>query len=317
MKGSGFVKTCLIAGAVLVGVAAYSTQALAWGWAAHTYITGKVVHKDKANAFYGSTAPDMFNYAFDNPCLSVTLHDKLHHEFMPVWDNAAAMRGTPVKAAAFGFVAHNDTWGEDSTAHHDGITLGQGEGYVIAKAEQLKAILQQVPQFQALGVPDEAAMTISHELVEDGIDILVTRVDKKVGRKIFTAAKGRTRKLPLLLARTYAPELAACAGISDAQAAAAIVFAESQWRGAMIAYGVMLSQPEPVQVQLMTEQVSAIAGGFLASNGINLPPDADLTPLIQFALTTGMELCKDDFQAELDATAQAMAESLAANGVTY
>ena len=43
--------------------------------------------------------------------------------------------GPPV---AFGFMTHNDVWGADSTAHHDGkTTYSQGTGYVIAKAQEL------------------------------------------------------------------------------------------------------------------------------------------------------------------------------------
>src|SRR5512135_1195443 len=157
MKRPGFYRTCFIVFAAILFVAVYSAQALAWGWATHAYITFHLTKKNRLDAAYGAVAPDIFNNAFDNPCLSGTMQDKMHQEFLPVWTSTVASKNARLKAGAFGFVSHNEVWGDDVTAHHSGLTYGQGEGYVIAKAEQLRAILQQVPEFQALALPDDVA----------------------------------------------------------------------------------------------------------------------------------------------------------------
>jgi len=54
------------------------------------------------------------------------------------------------KALAFGYFSHNGVWGADFTAHHSGITYGQGQGYVIAKATELT--LQVGPLLESQGI---------------------------------------------------------------------------------------------------------------------------------------------------------------------
>jgi hypothetical protein len=92
---------------------------------------------------YGGMAPNIFNYMFDSPHLQ-DLYAATHNQFMKVGNAAKLNTG---KALAYGFVSHNDEWGADFTAHHSGITLGQGEGYIIAKAYLLMAELEKIPEY--------------------------------------------------------------------------------------------------------------------------------------------------------------------------
>ncbi len=322
MKGPGFYRTCFIVFAAILCVAVHFTQALAWGWATHAYIAFHLAKKNRPDAAYGAVAPDIFNNAFDNPCLSGTMQDRMHKEFMPAWTAAVASKNARLRAGAFGFVSHNEIWGEDVTAHNSSLTFGEGEGYVTAKAKQLRAILQQVPEFQSLALPDDVALDISHELVEDGIDILVAKLNpdagmNNIGFRLYKIAWHRNKKFPALLADSYAPALASCAGISVEQARAVIISAEKQFRADLMYHGAMLCGSRTEAVRTLSEQVAARAGSYLAANGITLPAGTDLAPLARFGITSAMDLCKDDFEAEINATIASVGAKLAANGVTY
>lgn len=320
MKRTEFFKAFTVIGLIFLVVFSVSSYAFGWGAATHAYIDSHLNKKDRINGIYGGIVPDMFQYSFDSPCLSVKLNDQTHHNFMPVWKEASVLPAVPPKALAYGFVSHNDTWGADSTAHHAGITFGQSEGYIIAKAYELKMILEQVPEYQALQIPDPISLEISHELVEDGVDILVKRLDPTIGGKLMTSAMGRSRTLPFLLSEAYAADLSACAGISYLEASRLITSTEAELRKNMIAYGALLTQNESTAVHLMSQQVAELAVGFLAASGIELPPETDLTdliPLIEFAITTSMKICADDFGAEIQATITLVKGNLISYGVSY
>jgi hypothetical protein len=105
----------------------FSSTASAWGFAVHAYLgdeLGKKHGTKNINEIYGILSPDIFNLSFQLPnnC-PAELYDQTHHQFMPVWNKAKPRLQT---ALAYGFVAHNDTWGADSTAHHKGTTVGEG-----------------------------------------------------------------------------------------------------------------------------------------------------------------------------------------------
>jgi hypothetical protein len=317
MKTSCLFKSLVASVLVFAGVVSFSSQALAWNWGVHVYVASKLAPKDKMDAAYGSTTPDMFIYAFDNPCLYAGLEEQLHENPLPLWSEAVMETSIPPRAAGFGFVSHNDSWGADYTAHHNGITFGQGEGYIIAKAEIMLGILKQVPDYNALNVPDEVGLIISHELLEGSVDILLKRLDPQIGRRLFDAAMGRSKELPDLIADTYAAALADCQGISESQAHAIIEQGEAQWRAGMLGYAAILNQKPDVAVMLLAQQEAALAGGFLAANGIDLPPGTDLAPLAEFIISTGIDLCKDDFAAEIRATTNAVGSALGAHGVSY
>ena len=124
--------------------------AFAWDWAAHAYIEehfykeqGQVDNEVLYNRIYGAAALDLFNNNFTMPYFAffTYLHDRTQDNFLNVWENAVTR---DERAFAYGFVGHNNTWGMDSTAHISGVTYGRGEGYVIAKAHELAAVLKEV-----------------------------------------------------------------------------------------------------------------------------------------------------------------------------
>jgi hypothetical protein len=293
------------------------TAAFSWGSAVHAYIDGKLATKWKllnGNQDYGAMVPDAFNFSFDQPAYMGFLYAQTHMNFLHVWYDAESR---PAKALAFGFVSHNDVWGADFTAHHSGITSGQGKGYIIAKAEILKVILESIPDYAALNIPDAVSMEIAHNLVESAVDILMKHVDPRIGQKMIAAALPPHPNMPLLLVKAYAGDLAGFAGIREHEAAKFIVASEKQFRKITILYGQALTLDDADAVQALAEQLADFAQAFLAAYGVTLLPGTDLTPLLEFGISQGMLLCAADFAQEVVATAAFVNQQLDMHGISY
>ena len=316
MKAAISKKAFFTLGLVFLAVTLFHSEASPWGFATHAYIDGELEKKNgqkNDNEIYGGLAPDIFNYVFDLPYQPL-LYISTHDDFMRLWNSAQTGMD---RSLAVGFVSHNDVWGADSTAHHNGITFGQSEGYVIAKAGLLARILGQVPEYQALQLPEPITLMISHEFVEDGIDILMKRADPLIGQRITDAAVHRSKQFSDLLADTYADDFAGFSGMGHDDSVRFIKTAENEFRKKMALYGQALMQDEATSIFLISEQAAVMAEGFLAAYGLVLPPDVDLTPLIAFAIQQSMMLCAGDIQGELGATIEHVDRQLQARGISY
>ena len=221
------------------------------------------------------------------------------------------------KSLAYGFASHNDLWGADSTAHHNGLTFGQGEGYVIAKAAVLAEILKQVLEYAGLDLPDEVTLEISHELVEDGIDILVKSLDPSIGRKLSSSALSRTSNFPVLLAKAYAGDFSQFAGISYQDASKFIIASEKEFRQRIVFYGQALVQDDATAIHLISEGTAEVAAIFLEAYGITLPPGVDIVPLIEFGIEQSINLCANDFAQEIAATIDFVNQNLESHGISH
>jgi hypothetical protein len=321
MRGKEPKKALALMGIIFVTVVFFSTEAFSWGWAVHTYVDdhlGKKRGMKNLDEIYGGMAVDTFNYMFDRPDYLMFLSDQTHHEFMKTWNKADHGRQ---KSLALGFVSHNDVWGADSTAHHSGRTFGQEQGYVIAKAEILKPVIAGLLA-DLLGLPPSEALNlialeVAHELVENGVDILMKTVDPVIGEKITAAALLRSPEFPLLLVRAYGKDFARAFGIDHLEGAGIIISAEKEFRESMILYGQVLMLDETTALHLISEQTAGVARGFLSANGIELPPDLDIVPLIEFLTAQAMDLCAGDFSLEVDATATYVNRQLKEHGISY
>jgi hypothetical protein len=127
----------------------------------------------------------------------------------------------------------------------------------------------------------------------------------------------RNPNFRLLLAKAFAADLADYAGISRFEAARIIVSAERDFRKLMVLYGTALHQDEATARTLISEQLAAVAEGYLAASGIDLPEDVDLVPLIEFGIGASMEICADDFADELKKTTTFVRKQLKIHGVSY
>lgn len=317
MKTRKMNKIFISLGMICLALVFLTSVAFPWGYATHAYIDDHIGRNCGAKnmyEIYGGMSPDIFNYMFDNPEYLGYLYYQTHNESMRVWEEAKTKREN---AFGYGFVSHNDVWGADYTAHHSGITYGQTQGYVIEKAYILKQILEQIPEYQALDLPDPVALEVSHNLIENGVDILMKRLDPTIGKKIALSALSRNPKIPHLLVRTYAEDFSAYAGISYPEAASIIKTAEKEFRESIILYGQALMLDEETAVQLISEQTAYIAESFLGVYGIILPEGVDLMPLIIFAIQQSIEICSEDYADEIEATVYHVDQQLGVYGVTY
>jgi hypothetical protein len=305
---------------LLLLVMFFSSEAFPWGFATHAYIDdhlGKTKRNRNMDEIYGGVAPDTFNYLFDVPEYQAYLSVQTHQEFKKVWVIPSAGLG---KSLAYGFASHNDVWGADSTAHHKGLTFGQSDGYIITKAAVLAGILEAFPPYAGLGLPHEITLAISHELVEDGVDLLVKGLDPSIGWKLKSSAFFRTSDFPVYLVKAYARDFSEAVGISRHEATKFIIAAEKEFRKRMIFYGAALTQDAPTAIQLIAEMTADIAVSFLAANGLSLPPGVemeDIVPLIEFAIVQSMLICANDFSGEIEATIDFVDQNLEANGISY
>ena len=308
---------CLIT--VLATLLCSAVSAYPWGWAAHTYVIDQLGSKaPTANLqeIYGGMATDAFNYlTLADPTLEPVqniLFHEAHYESQALWENA----NPSLKPMAYGFVSHNEAWGEDWTAHIQNLTLGGHEGYVIIKAQTLAAGLSAA--LNGIVAPADL-LVVSHELIEYGIDLLVRKnQDKGIGLKMTTAAVERSNDFPLLLASTFGPSLTSSIGIPPLQATAIIVGAENQYNMTMVIYGYILATPDDAQtMDLLVQFLLPQAQSYFASRGIILPPEIDLAQVIHDALTASMQLCAADYYKDLTRTRSHTVSQMAVNGILY
>lgn len=257
--------------------------------------------------------PDVFNYLFDHPYYLGYLYSQTHNEFLKVWNES---RWGLERSFAYSFVGHNDVWGADFAAHHLCQTCGTGEGYAITKAKELLNIAPLPPE---LGIPEDVAIEIFHEIVENSVDILVSKkTDPLIGKKIVTSAILRSPQFPILLVKAYAKDLASYAGISNLEAARLITSAEKEFRKTMILYGQVLMQDEATAIQLISEQTADIAEDFLGLYGIQLPlPKEEIIQMVIGYTTLAISICEYDYQHEITGTIHFVDQQLKGHGITY
>jgi len=314
MKEEKIGKAFLAAGVIVLAVFFFSSEALPWGFATHTYIDdhigkGKGIHNE--DELYAGKAPDIFAYMFDLPYRG-DLYIATHYDFIKMWD---ASRNEVERSLACGFVSHNDMWGADSTAHYSGRTYGQAEGYVITKAKDLLVMAPLPPE---LGIPDEAALEIVHELVENGVDILMKRADPMIGQRMISSAILRSPQFPRLLANAYAGDISALAGVSYQDAERLIISAENTLRTSLVLYGKLLTLDEAAAVQLLSEQTADLAEDFLALYGIQLPlPKEQVVELVIAYTQLAMSLCESDYLQEINETVAHVDREMKAHGIVY
>lgn len=295
---------------LLVLGAGFAPAALGWERGTHAFIADQLKRcggLGGVEAMYGATAPDAFNYLFTNPGLAYRdfLYAKTHFEAGKVLD---AVRNGYERAAARGFLSHNNEWGADRTAHTKSLTLNPEEGYIITKAKMLNAMMMADPGYAALvaGAPD-VALEICHNLVEAAGDIILKHFDPTVGRKLTAMAARPRTNVQNLMARAYARDLSAFSRttafpIGLAQAKQFIAGVETEFRTAAIAYGYLLSGDDEALIANIIDQYKGLASAFLTAYGLSVPDDATLTALISAGLGASFQLCQGDYMTEVLAT---------------
>ena len=307
---------------IFIGLALVYSTAFPWGSATHAYIDdqiGKRLGPEDKNEIYGGMAPDIFNYAFDLP---QPIYDYLRAEthgvygdstddeyFMKVWNQAS---WGFQENLGYGFVSHNDMWGADSTAHWNART-NPGEGYVITKAIVLEVALSDAWVLLGIAHPDYYPLRVElcHNLIETAGDIIIRRIDRRIGQKVMTSALVRHRSFPDLLVSAYAQDLHVNTGLSYEEAVGLITTAEKEFRKMMILYGNALVRSEDKAIQLLAEQLSELAEIF-----IGIPVSPELTEDALRAAISVLEMY-GDYYTEISLTIDHVLSGLESHGVSY
>jgi hypothetical protein len=240
---------------------------------------------------------------------------------MKVWDAASR---TTEKALAYGFASHNEVWGADYTAHIRRLTPGMGIVYINEKALMLlDAPVDPTQQgsptfgqvFTVIGLNFDQQLAVAHVITEYAIDIVLSNdVDPMLGLKLQVAAHSKRKNFPTLLVEAYAEDYAGvCPGIDFEAAASIITRAEAEYRRNMIAYGRILSKPEPMAVELVAEQIVSLAQAFLGED-VTIPEGAE--EIVVSGIYNSMVIC-GDYLTEITATIDFVGDNLNAHDVTY
>jgi hypothetical protein len=182
---------------------------------------------------------------------------------------------------------------------------------VIAKATELTLQVGPLLESQGITLTAPVLLEVCHNFVEASVDILMTRLDQSIGQKLVQAGLFRTRAFPAMLIEVYAQGLADNAPMSLQEASQVIAAAEGSFRRITILYGLALTEPEDIAVQLLAENFATFASAYLDAMGVTIPPGIDLTPLAAFGIQQGIALCENDFAAEIAATVKFVKKNLA------
>lgn len=293
-----------------------SVPAFSWGSATHAFIAGKigkVFPLMNANERYGIMGADLFNYVLEtygDPTIKAYTHGLIQtgdDSFLKVWQGARWWGFE--KSLAFGYVAHNELWGSDFTAHIKARTTGLDEGYIITKAKALMPYLQAaLPPELAPYVGPDVLLELCHNLVESAGDIVLTRADRLIGEKIVSCSILRSHDFPGLVARAMGPSW------TDQ-----VFAAEKEFRKTMILYGAALMQGEEAAIKALSEQMAVIGIEFIkmATGGLVVLPLDQAKQLAEFGIRTAIPLIQSDYITEVNATVKFVKSNLAVHGIRY
>ena len=314
------MKRAMVFVCCLALLAVFPGKALPWGAITHAYFADELGERWgylDLQEIYGSTLPDMFNLMYDSPYKDY-LWEQTHHEFSKL---SACADGSAVRAFAYGFTSHNDTWGADYTAHHSAVTA-PGMGYVIAKVNAVVPLLkpQLVDLLTGAGVPDPEgtadalAPGLAENFVETAVDLLVRRTeDPSVGYKLALASQVRNFRIPLCLVEAYANDLALEFGLRRFEAMSLIYVAEREFRGLMTLYGGIFTKSENAAIGLLAAQGAVMAESLLkAETGYDITVDPAL--LSRFMRDVALPAVEVDYAAEIAATLAYLEEEMDAHG---
>ncbi len=281
----------------------------AWGLATHAYFgdkLGKTSIYLNWQEIYGAMAPDLNKSLFGTryqDSLGVLTHSKFS-----LVSNLAKTSG--LKAFAYGFSSHNEIWGADFTAHHEGRTTS-GRGYVSVQVTALKSAFQDSIQQILLNngidpqpadsLSAEYAPSLAHLATELAVDIWIKRHESPgIGKQMIQAAQLRSSSIPGLLVAAYAEPLAQQCDISRLTATGLILAAEKSFQECVSYYGYILSKNDSQLISLLSVYAANLAEQyFKLVHGLTISvPPAAAANLLRLA----MAQVENSYAAEIAAT---------------
>jgi hypothetical protein len=313
-------KTCLSMGVVILSVIFFTSNAFSWGSATHAYIDDKIGKKlplKNLDEIYGGMAPDIFNF-YPEVLVSNTpynyLYIQTHYNSLALWSEA--QKATDLgKALAFGFASHANGQvgsfyaGADYTAHGPG---GNDPGYyVIDKAEDLWDILE--PQLAGQGIDDLTGLSISHNIIEFAIDIMVAyemHGGIGIGKKVIESALLRSPGFPVLLVKAYAEGLSSTFHMSHLEATKMITSGERDFRKTILIYGQGLVQKNE------SDAINYVASLLvqLGSEIYGITVDQDL---VVNAIIGAQAICRPDYASAIQRTVDFVNTEMTNVGISY
>ena len=291
MKRTRILIACLAVSLFIVPASVYP-----WGSAVHTYIAS-MLKPGNVNVWYGSLAPDMFNYAFEVGALKDVMYEHFHTNPQLLWNPA----GTSVeRSLAYGFMNHKE---DDQTAHYGGVQFGKKDGYVIVKAMVLDNILaSKFPEYAMIKAAYPAlSLSIAHNIVENSIDILLKRMDPQVGLKMMQAASLRDAIFPPMVVNVW--------GALHPSLPVVIPAVEGAFKALMYNYGgLFYAFDEQGIIDGLSAQMAAFAPVFLPP-GIVLPYELAYQ-IVRTGTMKGMDICKGTFFKEIKKTIEQARQNL-------
>jgi hypothetical protein len=253
-----------------------------WGNATHVYFAKQLGVKGGLldyNEMYGALLPDLFNLEPGYEALANAFHFNTD-AMLYMYGTAPSVQ---TKAAAYGFLSHNNAWGVDFTAHgtdKPGWVIKQGNKFGPNLVPYLIGLLgPAIPPGYPYTAPQLASVlapAMGHDLVETSVDILVRRnQDPAIGVEMYTAADGRSGDVPAMVAAVF--------GLDPGAFAAA----EEQYRQGMMMYGGIFAQPDEESViQAMAALSANVGAGYIkAQTGLDVTINAeDVVGFIRMAI---------------------------------
>ncbi len=297
-------------------------SAVAWNAGTHAYIAAEIQKKAGrvvdpqllVNRRYGANGPDLFNYGFGQPWLTIAdyLHEYITSDAtLRLWDAALQTGDAALIEYAYGFVSHDNAFGADRTAHIEAVTGGVKEGYVIAKAALLAERLQAVFAQMQIEMPAAQVQLGAHVLVESAVDLLVQeRLDPGIGVELLEAVDGADPRIADLLAAAYGEPLAQYFPGGEPQAEAAIGGMESYFRNIERQYAQALATSSVDAFGPLASFNSALAEKLFGM------PAASLHPIVMYGIGQAIALVEPDFQREIFATIGWVNGNLSSRGVS-
>lgn len=321
-------KFCALLGAVILLVVFSTSNAFSWGSATHAYIAEKIGKEGalkNLNEIYGGMAADVFNF-YPEALVPSTAYNHLyiqaHYNPVALWH--AARTATDLgKASAFGFASHANGQnpvpktgfyaGADYIAH--GISGNDPGYYVIDKAAALWAILKIQPEIQSLNLDDATGLSVSHNIIEFAIDIMVVYrnelpYNRGIGKKVISAALLRSPEFPILLVKAYAKGLVSAFHMSPSDAAKMIIAAEMDFRKTTLIYGQGLIQKSEYDsinyVASLLAQMSAEIYGISVDSTV-----------VANGIILAQTLCEFDYFTKIQETIIFVNDQMTNAGISY
>lgn len=333
MRKSALVST------VLVTVALTASTAFGWGFGTHAYIAselGKRSGDPNLMEVYGSTLPDMFNFAFDSICDFDYLYTMTHdNDFLDVYDTKN--KGLE-KWVAAGLVMHNQQFGMDYTAHIMSAAEEWPGGYVNYKAYAMEAFLTNAWADSPSGAPiyplevvlagmgmppdPDTVHELYHTIIEYAADLLLKQAVPDVGPTLYAAATFYpARQYPLVMVEAFTDDVSGDCGVSVEEAEVFLTSTEMAHRQVVAYEAWLLSITGSTEALLATaDHLATVGMGYL---GIPYDPSDTYSQGIhdQFAqlsagyMQVAMAYFLDDYFEELAATVELVEQNMIDYGI--